>query len=84
VSNTLSDAPIVGSVAITTAGSSAPRSPIVIATVIRSKYGTGPFDENWLNVDCCGFFVRLLVVTNVLHLYGTCLIMWVISSVMCC
>lgn len=86
MSNTLSDAPIVGSAASTiassvgtitsTAGSSAPRSSIVIATVIRNKYGTGPFDENWLHVDCCGLFCA--VVTYMLHLcgdYATCLIL---------
>lgn len=52
-----------------------PRSPIV-ATVKRNKYGTGPFDENWLNLDCCGLFCA--TVTYMLHFYGvyaTCLIL---------
>jgi ribosomal protein L40E len=86
VSNAIADDSIVGTAVSTiassvgtitsTAGLSAPRSPIVIATVIRNKYGTGPFDENWLNVDCCGLFCA--VITYMLHLYGvyaTCLIL---------
>ncbi len=44
--------------------------PAVIkeAKVKRSKYGTGPFDENWLNLDCCGLFCAGL--TYMLHVYG--------------
>lgn len=44
--------------------------PAVIkeAKVKRSKYGTGPFDENWLNLDCCGLFCAGL--TYMLHAYG--------------
>jgi len=44
--------------------------PAVIKTakVKRNKYGTGPFDENWLNLDCCGLFCASL--TYMLHLYG--------------
>lgn len=58
---------------INTTGS--PRSPVV-ATVKRNKYGTGPFDENWLNMDCCGLFCAMI--TYMLHFYGvyaTCLIL---------
>ena len=39
-----------------------------VATVKRNKFGTGPFDENWLNVDCCGLFCALI--TYGLHVYG--------------
>jgi palmitoyltransferase len=46
------------------ATSSAPQ----IATVRRRKWGTGPFDENWLNLDCCGLVCA--AVTYALLLYG--------------
>mmetsp|Transcript_8371 Transcript_8371/g.12146 ORF Transcript_8371/g.12146 Transcript_8371/m.12146 type:complete len:360 (+) Transcript_8371:36-1115(+) len=39
-----------------------------IATVRRRKWGTGPFDENWLNLDCCGLVCAGL--TYCLHFYG--------------
>ena len=44
--------------------------PAVIreAKVKRNKYGTGPFDEYWLNLDCCGLFCAGL--TYMLHMYG--------------
>jgi len=45
---------------------SAPR--VAVATVKRNKYGTGPFDENWLNLDCCGLVCACM--TYGLHLYG--------------
>lgn len=38
------------------------------ATVKRRKWGTSPFDENWLNLDCCGLFCAFL--TYGLHVYG--------------
>ena len=41
---------------------------ITYATVRRNKCGTGPFDENWLNVDCCGLFCA--GITYCLHLYS--------------
>ena len=41
---------------------------VPVATVKRRKWGTGPFDENWLNRDCCGLFCAL--VTYGLHCYG--------------
>jgi hypothetical protein len=41
---------------------------IPVATVRRNKCGTGPFDQNWLNVDCCGLFCA--GITYCLHLYG--------------
>lgn len=47
-------------------GLSSPR--VAVATVKRNKFGTGPFDENWLNLDCCGLFCALM--TYGLHLYG--------------
>jgi ribosomal protein L40E len=73
-----SAAAITATTATTTTGGlqPAPRSPMVIATVKRNKYGTGPFDENWLNVDCCG--IVCAIITYLLHLYGvyaTCLIL---------
>jgi hypothetical protein len=40
----------------------------LVATVKRNKCGTGPFDEHWLNVDCCGLFCALF--TYGLHAYG--------------
>jgi len=41
---------------------------VKFATVKRNKYGTGPFDENWLNLDCCGLFCA--IITYLLHVYG--------------
>ena len=41
---------------------------VAVATVKRNKYGTGPFDENWLNLDCCGLVCACM--TYGLHLYG--------------
>lgn len=41
---------------------------ILVASVVRSKCGTSPFDEHWLNKDCCGLFCAGL--TYLLHLYG--------------
>lgn len=49
---------------------------IPTATVKRHKYGTGPFDENWLNLDCCGLFCAMI--TYGLHLfamYAVCVIL---------
>lgn len=40
----------------------------MVASVKRQKYGTGPFDENWLNLDCCGLLCALI--TYGLHCYG--------------
>jgi ribosomal protein L40E len=42
--------------------------PTPIATVKRNKCGTSPFDENWLNMDCCGLFCA--GITYFLHAYG--------------
>ena len=39
-----------------------------IAKVKKQKWGTGPFDENWLNLDCCGLFCATF--TYMLHAYG--------------
>ena len=44
------------------------KTQTITASVKRHKYGTGPFDEQWLNLDCCGLFCAL--VTYGLHLYG--------------
>lgn len=41
---------------------------VKVAKVKRNKYGTGPFDENWLNMDCCGLFCAGL--TYMLHMYS--------------
>lgn len=49
---------------------------VIVATVKRNKYGTSPFDENWLNLDCCGLFCA--AITYMLHMYGvyaTCVIL---------
>ena len=40
----------------------------VVATVRRRKFGTSPFDEHWLNVDCCGLTCALI--TYALHAYA--------------
>lgn len=51
-------------------------TPVVVATVKRNKWGTGPFDENWLNLDCCGLFCA--GITYLLHgyaVYAVCLIL---------
>mmetsp|Transcript_8360 Transcript_8360/g.10576 ORF Transcript_8360/g.10576 Transcript_8360/m.10576 type:complete len:422 (-) Transcript_8360:190-1455(-) len=39
-----------------------------LATVVRRKFGTSPFDQHWLNVDCCGLFCA--GITYWLHCYG--------------
>ena len=39
-----------------------------VATVRRNKCGTSPFDENWLNMDCCGLLCA--GITYCLHAYG--------------
>jgi hypothetical protein len=44
------------------------RLPPTVASVRRRKWGTGPFDENWLNLDCCGLFCAMF--TYGLHVYG--------------
>jgi len=41
---------------------------VATATVRRRKFGTGPFDESWLNVDCCG--LTCACVTYALHAYA--------------
>lgn len=42
--------------------------PPVLATVRVRNCGTGPFDQKWLNMDCCGLFCAIL--TYALHFYG--------------
>jgi palmitoyltransferase len=42
--------------------------PPLKAEVKRKKFGTSPFDENWLNLDCCGLFCAFI--TYCLHIYG--------------
>lgn len=42
--------------------------PVRMATVRRNYCGTGPFDQHWLNLDCCGLFCALF--TYGLHVYG--------------
>lgn len=41
---------------------------VQVATVRRRKFGTSPFDEHWLNVDCCGLTCALI--TYALHAYA--------------
>ena len=45
-----------------------PLNTPVTASVRRDKCGTSPFDEHWLNKDCCGLFCAFL--TYCLHAYG--------------
>lgn len=52
---------------VSSAPPSAPPTPQV-ATVRRRKWGTSAFDDNWLNVDCCGLVCAVL--TYCLHCYG--------------
>ena len=42
--------------------------PAPVATVKRNKCGTSPFDETWLNLDCCGLFCA--GITYGLHMYA--------------
>ena len=42
--------------------------PVLVATVRRRKFGTSPFDDNWLNIDCCG--LTCAFVTYCLHAYA--------------
>jgi hypothetical protein len=51
-------------------------SPIPIAVVRRRKCGTGPFDQYWLNLDCCGLFCALF--TYGLHLYAVYAVCWLL------
>eukprot|EP00532_Pseudo-nitzschia_australis_P014227 CAMPEP_0168281090 /NCGR_PEP_ID=MMETSP0141_2-20121125/21515_1 /TAXON_ID=44445 /ORGANISM="Pseudo-nitzschia australis, Strain 10249 10 AB" /LENGTH=401 /DNA_ID=CAMNT_0008224459 /DNA_START=19 /DNA_END=1228 /DNA_ORIENTATION=- len=54
--------------ATTLVGATASHKPAPkLAVVKRNKYGTGPFDENWLNLDCCGLFC---VAIHVAHVRG--------------
>mmetsp|Transcript_4566 Transcript_4566/g.13130 ORF Transcript_4566/g.13130 Transcript_4566/m.13130 type:complete len:405 (+) Transcript_4566:157-1371(+) len=53
-----------------------PKPAPKVAKVKRNKFGTGPFDEHWLNLDVCGLFCASI--TYMLHMYGvyaTCLIL---------
>ena len=53
-----------------------PKTVLKVAKVKRNNCGTGPFDKNWLNMDCCGLFCASI--TYMLHMYGvyaTCLIL---------
>lgn len=52
------------------------QQPYPIATVKRRKCGTSPFDEHWLNLDCCGLFCAVL--TYGLHVYGCYAVCWVL------
>jgi hypothetical protein len=53
----------------TTAHNTTPPPAIVrVATVRRNKFGTGPFDKHWLNLDCCGLVCAMF--TYFLHAYG--------------
>jgi hypothetical protein len=53
----------------TTAAHNTPPPAIVrVATVRRNKFGTGPFDKHWLNLDCCGLVCAMF--TYFLHAYG--------------
>jgi hypothetical protein len=45
-----------------------PAAEPAIAKVRRKTCGTGPFDKNWLNMDCCGLFCALS--TYGLHAFG--------------
>ena len=49
---------------------------ISIAKVKRNKYGTSPFDDQWLNLDCCGLICASL--TYMLHLYGMYSFGWIL------
>ncbi len=46
------------------------------ATVRRQFCGTGPFDQHWLNLDCCGLFCALC--TYALHAYGVYAVCWIL------
>ena len=41
---------------------------IKVAKVKKNRFGTGPFDDYWLNIDCCGLFCASF--TYMLHAYG--------------
>lgn len=41
---------------------------VQVATVRRRRFGTSPFDEQWLNVDCCG--LTCAMITYLLHFYA--------------
>ena len=49
---------------------------ISIAKVKRNKFGTSPFDEQWLNLDCCGLICASL--TYLLHFYGMYSFGWIL------
>lgn len=41
---------------------------VQLATVKRRRFGTTPWDDVWLNRDCCGLFCALI--TYGLHSYA--------------
>jgi hypothetical protein len=45
-----------------------PSATPAVAVVKRNYCGTGPFDQHWLNLDCCGLICA--VFTYMLHMYG--------------
>eukprot|EP00584_Thalassiosira_punctigera_P002797 CAMPEP_0172531580 /NCGR_PEP_ID=MMETSP1067-20121228/4932_1 /TAXON_ID=265564 ORGANISM="Thalassiosira punctigera, Strain Tpunct2005C2" /NCGR_SAMPLE_ID=MMETSP1067 /ASSEMBLY_ACC=CAM_ASM_000444 /LENGTH=260 /DNA_ID=CAMNT_0013315977 /DNA_START=140 /DNA_END=919 /DNA_ORIENTATION=+ len=49
---------------------------VSVATVKRNKCGTQPFDERWLNLDCCGLVCAGL--TYALHAYGVYSFGWIL------
>jgi len=49
---------------------------ISIAKVKRNRFGTSPFDDQWLNLDCCGLICASL--TYMLHLYGMYSFGWIL------
>eukprot|EP00934_Nitzschia_sp_Nitz4_P002202 Nitzschia sp. Nitz4//scaffold2_size372955//342830//344085//NITZ4_000475-RA/size372955-snap-gene-0.54-mRNA-1//1//CDS//3329546934//2202//frame0 len=52
------------------------KADIPVATVRRRKFGTGPFDKNWLNLDCCGLFCA--GITYALHIYALYCVCWIL------
>lgn len=49
---------------------------VPVATVKRHKFGTGPFDEHWLNLDCCGLLCATLTYgLHVFAVYAVCLVL---------
>ena len=65
-----------GTVNIATSQTHPTVNSLPFATVHRRKFGTSPFDEYWLNVECCGLFCALL--TYCLHFYGVYAVCWIL------
>lgn len=49
---------------------------VPVATVKRNRFGTGPFDEYWLNLDCCGLLCATMTYgLHIFAVYAVCVVL---------